>query len=870
VSFSVFDLTFPDTPLGLPPQTDPSGQVNVFNSGTAAVNIQLVRIAGANANDFQLIFDSCNSISIPVGGACTVIVAFQPAAIGIRRASLQVFDDAAGGEQSVPLAGAGSKPVSNLQLFPTAIAFAPTGTASNEPAQVSVQNTGSEPSTINGFLVTGQNAPDFVLAQNYCQPIPYTLAVQSTCYLELQFTPGAVGVRLANLEVVDSAPGSPQVVPMEGFGVASTISLSFNPSPVTFGLTTLGQTNYGYVNLQNSGTSTAQISFQIKGIDAADFSVPSYCGSLGPGSCYVQLNFTPSASGMREATLVATDSVSGQSRSVVMVGSGVPSGVALSASTPSFTPVLVGNTSQGSFNVYSQSQSPVTITQVTLTGGAKSDFGIFQNGCPAGLVLNPNNSCTVQLTFTPSAANTRIAEINIGYSGGSGPLTVPLAGTGLPSTRAISFNTSSLDFGAIQIGSTQTISQSIYNTGNDPVAITAVSVAGTNAADYAIVGDPCPIAPATLPPYGNCYVSLQFTPSAVGTRLARLQVADNASGSPQSLSLVGFGINSAPALQIYGNVVNFSSQPLGSSSVASLTLQLLGAAPVTFSGFQIVGPNSSDFTLANNCPVTLLPPYAFCNVNITFTPSVTGMRVAELQIQDNATGSPQIIPLAGVGIKATRSISLSPIPLVFNPAGIGYPESASVQVSNAGTEIVLLTGFHVGGPAAKDFGIQSNDCPLSPAPFSPGNNCNLTIAFVPSATGIRLANFTVADNASGSPQSVSMVGEGVAAVKTLQVTPGTVTFSPTPVGTTNYDGGSVNVYNSGTVPVTFKSFGFSGPDRTDFSVENSCSLTLNPGYNCFLYLNFTPSATGTRTAQLTIESDATPSKQTVQLTGTGL
>ena len=191
------------------------------------------------------------------------------------------------------------------------------------------------------------------------------------------------------------------MVPMEGAGTGSSISLSFNPSPDTFPWTVLGLPYYGYVYLQNLSSSTAQISLQIQGLDAPDFSVTNYCPYLGPnGYCFLPVTFTPSALGVRLATLVAIDSVSGQSQSVVLAGSGVPSGVPLSAGPPIFTPVAVGNTTQSSLTISNQSQSPVTITQFTLTGSAKSDFGILQNGCGAGTVLYQFQGCTATLSFT--------------------------------------------------------------------------------------------------------------------------------------------------------------------------------------------------------------------------------------------------------------------------------------------------------------------------------------------------------------------------------------------------------------------------------------------------------------------------------------
>jgi hypothetical protein len=877
VTFSVPEVTFPSVPIGLPAQNAPTAFVQAQNTGTASVNVQSVGIVGPNSQDFQIVSNSC-STSIPAGGLCYLTLSFLPTATGLRSANLQFVDDAPGGVQSLPLVGAGSPAVNMLQFFPTAVAFTPTGTANSEPAQITVQNTGSEPVTINGFLVAGQNASSFSLVQNYCQPIPYTLAAQSQCYLEIQFTPEAVGTRLANLEIIDSAPGSPQIVPMEGAGTGANISLSFNPSPDVFPPTTQGQSYYGYVYLQNLGPGTAQISLQTKGIDAADFSVTNYCSPLYPnGFCYVPVTFTPSALGIRVATLVATDSVSGQTQSVVLIGSGLPSGFALSASFPTFTPVLVGNASQGVFDVSNYSQSSVTITQFTLTGGAKSDFGILQNGCSIGTVLNQFSSCQVTVLFTPSAAGARIAEINIGYSGGSGPVSVPLAGTGLAPSRTITFstsgNSSELAFGGQPLGVPVDGLASIVNTGTEAVTITGVSLAGVDAKDYAIVGNQCPQTPATLAPASNCPVSVQFTPSVLGTRLARLQVTDDASGNPQSLPVVGFGINGAPALQISPNTLSFNPEPLGSSFQQTVTLQTASGIPVSFSGVHIAGPNASDFTSANNCPATIT---SYCDVYVTFTPSVTGLRIAELQIQDNATGSPQIIPLAGLGTMLpppAGAISLSPNPLTFMQAeGVGYTESTSLTVINTGTANVLLTDFHIGGRAAGDFGIQTNTCPLSPAPLVPNQPCYITIEFTPTTTGVRLATFKVTDNATGSPQSISIVGEGVAVVKSLQVTPTTVTFNATPVGTTDYNGGTVNIVNTGTVPVTLKSFAFSGANQGDFTIAyNACpSPTLNAGSSCQISLNFTPSAAGTRTAELTIESDATPAKQAVQLTGTGL
>jgi hypothetical protein len=157
VNFAVSELTFPSTPIGI--SNSPIGFVEVQNIGNAAVNVTSVAIVGANSQDFQVIGNFCTP-SIPAFGYCALDLSFVPTSSGLLHASLQITDDAQGSVQSLPLVGLGSPAVNMLQFFPAAVAFSPVGTSVGEPTQVTVQNTGSEPVTINGFLVTEQNATD--------------------------------------------------------------------------------------------------------------------------------------------------------------------------------------------------------------------------------------------------------------------------------------------------------------------------------------------------------------------------------------------------------------------------------------------------------------------------------------------------------------------------------------------------------------------------------------------------------------------------------------------------------------------------------------------------------------------------------------
>ena len=85
----------------------------------------------------------------------------------------------------------------------------------------------------------------------------------------------------------------------------------------------------------------------------------------------------------------------------------------------------------------------------------------------------------------------------------------------------------------------------VSNHGTADLHLATADVKGPNARDFAKVGDTC--SGAAIPAGGNCTVSLRFAPTAVGSRVASLQVTDDAVGSPQLVPLTGTGLMRYPA-----------------------------------------------------------------------------------------------------------------------------------------------------------------------------------------------------------------------------------------------------------------------------------------------------------------------------------
>jgi hypothetical protein len=97
-----------------------------------------------------------------------------------------------------------------------------------------------------------------------------------------------------------------------------------------------------------------------------------------------------------------------------------------------------------------------------------------------------------------------------------------------------------------------------------------------------------------------------------------------------------------------------------------------------------------------------------------------------------------------------------------------------------------------------------------------------------------------------------------------------VNFGTQPINTTSVPK-YITFVNKGSGPVNFTGTGISisGADAGDFAQTNNCGTSVPSGGNCKIKVTFTPSALGTRTADVSISDDGGGSPQLVPLTGTG-
>ncbi|MEA5463884.1 Ig-like domain-containing protein [Leptothoe sp. PORK10 BA2] len=185
----------------------------------------------------------------------------------------------------------------------------------------------------------------------------------------------------------------------------------------------------------------------------------------------------------------------------------------------------------------------------------------------------------------------------------------------------------------------------ISNTGNRPLPIDSLVLRGQR--DFSVDEDSC-TTDFFLAPGETCEITIIFTPEDIGQRSASMELTIN--GKTYGIDLTGSGAATAvPSISIVPASIVFNAVQLDKTEGTTLTIANDGTAPLRIQTLAIVGDQASDFAIANTtCAETTLAPQDNCTVELTFSPSSPGERVATLTVQHNA--NPQTaISLSGVG-----------------------------------------------------------------------------------------------------------------------------------------------------------------------------------------------------------------------------
>jgi hypothetical protein len=902
--------------------------VTVANTGTLAATLDAVTpltITGANPGDFAIVGGTTTCVASfvlnPGGGSCVVNITFTPGASGARSATLNVFDDAPASPQQTALTGTGqTPPTADFSTLNIPFGNQRVGTVS--PAQnVTITNNGEVPLEIVSLSLTGTDPSQFVLTNTgagFCSPLPISVPGGGNCTFTVAFGPTSTGAKAANVTVshngnATGTPGEITNVALSGTGIQANVTLA--PDPTNFGNQRVGTTSGAMtVTVTNSGTDIATLSgpgnpVSFGGANPGDFAVAggttcvaNFVLAAGGGSCLINITFTPSATGLRAASVNVADDAPGSPQSAALNGTGIAPVAGVAPTPHDFGTRIINTTSAAqTFTVSNSGTDTLNIASIVL-GGADAAHFIFANAgagscAAAGNVVPAGGNCTFTVAFSPTTSGGKVATVTVTDDSNGIPgstQVVNLTGTGQTPPTA-DFSTLNIPFGNQRVGTVSPAQNvTITNNGEFPLEIVSLSLTGVDPSQFVLTNTgagSCSPLPISVAGGGNCTFTVGFGPTSTGAKAANVTVSHNGNatgtaGTVTDVTLSGTGIQANVTLA--PDPTNFGNQRVGTPSGAmTVTVTNSGTDMATLSGpgnpVSFGGANPGDFAIAGGTTCVanfvLAAGGGSCIINITFTPSATGARLATVNVADDAPGSPQSAALNGTGIQAV--LMLAPDPN-FGDQRVGTTSGAmTVTATNSGDDIatlspnpVTVTGdfAFVAGPGTTCTG----GTVLAAAP-GPGNTCTIEITFTPTATGARAGTVSLADDAPGSPQSAALNGTGIAPLVSIAPT-SPFDFGNQLINTTSAPQ-TFTVSNTGTDTLNITAIALGGAGAAHFVFANagagSCSplpIAVAAGDNCTFTAAFGPTTTGAKTATVTVTDDdnAVPgSTQVVTLNGTG-
>ena len=220
--------------------------------------------------------------------------------------------------------------------------------------------------------------------------------------------------------------------------------------------------------------------------------------------------FGPQSAGDVTGNLAFTNDASTTPLNIALTATGVSTGGGGGGITESPTSFVFGTVADGT----SQSQNE------TITNGSSQSFTISQasfsvagystTGLTLPLTLAPNQSATFAVVFAPTTAGADNGTLALTISGSASAIDFSLSGIGV-SPGKLSASPSSLTFTNVQVGQTQSLTETVQNTGGQNVTISQVKAAGTGFSTSGIT------TPVTLTPGQSTSFSVTFAPTTSGS-----------------------------------------------------------------------------------------------------------------------------------------------------------------------------------------------------------------------------------------------------------------------------------------------------------------------------------------------------------------
>ncbi len=495
------------------------------------------------------------------------------------------------------------------------------------------------------------------------------------------------------------------------------------------------------------------------------------------------------------------------------------------------------------------------------------------------LRLDPNGNAIVAWTGRNDVdSQWRICAQKLSVVSTGGPqLTVKRAGD------VLSSGASTVDFGSVETGTSQTLTLTVENTGNADLTFRdvkvnsndpnrAVDVTGSHAAEIAVGA----LGQIWLRPGETTSFQLTTSPQATGARSASLSLATLNAGT-FTCALTSMGTE--PEITVLDGMVELQHQDTvnvgdvmrGTQVERIFTIRNDGTAPLTGLAVESqVDPSAGTLQLVQPGSASLAPG-ASTTFAIRFTPQVSGACSFPFKIVSNDRSESQFVLLFQLTSRF-RSIAVMQqgVPGYVPPSGgtvnLGYVyPSGSVQmlIANEGNSDLTIHSITLSGAHAGDFSI------FGPAGnvIGPGQSESFSVHCMPSATGARTATVTIGSDSMpgsvnhGDPFEFAVIANQTTAELEVARYQGAVlanngatqSFGTVPLGAGIKR--DFTLRSTGTATLSGLSVAVLGPNADEVTLTQPGKNTMAPGEETGFSATFSPDALGLRTAILRISSN---------------
>ena len=525
-----------------------------------------------------------------------------------------------------------------------------------------------------------------------------------------------------------------------------------------------------------------------------------------------------------------------------------------------FGSVVIGNSGVSSVTVTNVGTDVLSVTSTPLSGPDAALFSIDSGG--GAFDLGPGLSQVIDLSFSPTVVGSYSATLTINSNDPDEPsVAIPLSGDGVEEPPPADEVTVEAIYQGGSSGSTVVTSETVSITPGRLYLAVVSTKRFEDVTGISGLGASWSPVDAQCSGRNQTGITIYSTTTASTSGVVTATLAD----APANAAIAVVEYAGADPANPVGSPVSANTNGLDGACSGGADSDTYSVPVTTTTADSMV----TSFVAVRNR--TNSPGPGFIE-NLEFTQGSGGNTVG-VAIQSQAVPTPTTVNASGtinrrvdwsvvaVEIRGgpagppTPDVGVAPGSLSFGSVVLGSSGSGSVTVSNSGTGTLSVSSTPVGGPDASLFSVDSGGGAFSVAP---GGSQVIDLSFSPSAVGSFSATLTVNSDDPDEPSVVvPLSGDGEEAPPIepdVGVAPGSLSFGSVVLGSSG--SGSVTVSNSGTGTLSVSSTPVGGPDASLFSVDSGGgAFSVAPGGSQVIDLSFSPSAVGSFSATLTVNSD---------------